>query len=235
MNENAIFRRRKLPHVDVEGKPTFITACLKGSLAAAGLKSIRDYRESLDARALPNGMSVADWEMNKQKLVFKRVDSLLDGKCPVDHLRDDRLAEIVQNAFLRFAGNRYRLYAFVVMPSHHHWVFLPEKKWSDEMSVRESGKERRKTPREVISHSVQSYTGTMCNRVLGTSGAFWQTETFDHYARDEAELLRIIDYVEQNPVVAGLVRKAEDFRWSSAFLRKQLKLNIGDNFTKPVG
>jgi len=223
MDKDAIVHRRKLPHVDLEGKPTFITACLEGSLPAAGLKRIRVYRDELNLRSIPNDISDADWEMMKHKLVFKLVDSLLDCECPITHLRDDRLAEIVQNAFLHFANERYRLYAFVVMPSHHHWVFLPDENWSEELAIRESGKDRPKTPREVISHSIQSYTGTMCNRVLRVDGSFWQTETFDHYARDEAEMFRIIDYIEQNPVVAGLVKNAEDYRWSSAFLRKQLR------------
>lgn len=196
-------------------------------MPAAGLKLIRDRRDELNGRPTPENMTSSDWEMKKHKLVFKLVDSLLDGECPVTHLNDARLAEIVQNAFLHFAGQRYRLYAFVVMPSHHHWVFLPDEKWSTELSIREAKKEHPKTPREVISHSIQSFTGTMCNRVLGLDGSFWQTETFDHYARDEAELMRIIQYIEQNPVVAGLAQNADQYRWSSAHLRKQLGLEPG--------
>jgi hypothetical protein len=76
-----------------------------------------------------------------------------------------------------------------------------------------------RTPREIISHSIQSYTATMCNRVRNATGPYWQDETFDHWARDESELLRIIHYIEQNPVVAGLVARAEDWQWSSARLR----------------
>lgn len=235
MIEQGITRRRKLPHVDVEGKPTFITACLNGSLPAAGLKQIRAYREELNARPKPENMNLSQWEMKKHKLVFKLVDSLLDGDCPVEHLKDDRLAEIVQNAFLHFAGERYRLFAFVVMPSHHHWVFLPDEKWAEELAIRGADKEKPRTPREVISHSIQSYTSTKCNRILGVSGSFWQTETFDHYARDEAELMRIIHYIEQNPVVAGLAQKAEDYRWSSAHFRKQLKLKPGEAIRVSVG
>ncbi len=40
MFENGVFRRRNLPHVDVEGKPTFITACLHGSIPTSGLREI---------------------------------------------------------------------------------------------------------------------------------------------------------------------------------------------------
>ena len=48
-------------------------------------------------------------------------------------------------------------------------------------------------------------------------------------------LVSIINYIEKNPVVAGLAKKPEEFCWSSAFLRKQLKLNIGDPIPKAVG
>ncbi|TWT80442.1 hypothetical protein CA13_18590 [Planctomycetes bacterium CA13] len=234
MADEWIFRRRNLPHVDVEGKPTFITACLSGSLSAAGLRKIRSYREELSNRSAPEDVTPEEWELKKHKLIFKLVDSLLDGAAPVQHLKDHRLARIVQNAFLHFADQRYRLYAFVVMPSHHHWVFLPDETWASELAVEQAGKARRKTPREAISHSIQSFTATQCNRTLCHSGAFWQTETFDHVVRDEAELMRIIHYIEQNPVVAGLVTNADDYHWSSARLRKQLDLKPGDAITKPV-
>ena len=235
MSDDWIFRRRMLPHVDVDGKPTFITACLDGSLSAAGLQQVRRYREELNSRPTPESMTAQNWELMKHKLTFKLVDSLLDGDPPVVHLKDDRLAKIVEDAFLHFTNERYHLYAFVVMPSHHHWVFLPTEIWSNEMALHQANKERRKTPREVFSHSIQSYTATQCNRVLGVSGSFWQTETFDHFARDDAELARIIDYIEQNPVKAGLVERAEDHRWSSARIRKQLGLEPGEAIPKLVG
>ena len=110
------------------------------------------------------------------------------------------------------------------MPSHHHWLFLPDAGWAEKFAVSQIGKTKRSTPRESISHSIQSYTGNQCNKVLGVSGAFWQSETFDNYVRDEDELARIIQYVEQNPVVAGLVGSADEYRWSSAHLRRQLGL-----------
>ena len=224
MTSEGIFRRRSLPHWDVPDKPVFITACLEGSIPAVGLSRIRHYREELDARQRPDHLSNTDWEHHKHKLAFAFVDKLLDQESPVTHLEDPRQAEIVQNAFLHFADQRYRLLAFVVMPSHHHWVFVPDEEWSA-FAVRQTraqGNER--TPREVISHSIQSYTATMCNRVRGEKGAYWQTETFDHWIRDEAELTRVIRYVENNPVSAGFVDCPEAWRWSSARLRKEFRL-----------
>lgn len=208
---------------------------LEGKLVAADLRRIRRHREELNSRPVPENMTPQDWELKKHKLTFKLVDSLLDGDPPVVHLKDVRLAKLVQDAFLHFADERYRRYAFVVMPSHHHWVFLPDETWVTELVVKQGDKDHRKTPREVISHSIQSYTATQCNRIIDSSGSFWQTETFGHFARDEPELMRIINYIEQNPVVAGLVANAEDYPWSSARIRKQLDVKPGEAIPKSVG
>ena len=202
---DMIFRRRRLPHVDVDGHPIFITACLDGSLSALGLSHIKSYRVELDSRPQPDDVTPAEWEHHKQKMLFSFVDEILDGDCPVRHLEDVRQAEVVQNAFLHFANERYKLLAFVVMPTHHHWLFLPNETWAIK-AVREARERtgKRKTPREIISHSIQSYTATMCNRIRGVEGNYWQQETFDHWSRDEAESLGIIKYIETNPVKAGL-------------------------------
>ena len=226
MNEDTV-RRRNLPHIDVDGKPYFITACLHDSIPAVGLSKIRRYREELAARPVPSGKTESQWKMTRQKLVFKMVDHLLDHESTVKHLSDDRLASVVQDSLLHFADERYHLFAFVVMPSHHHWLFLPIDEWADKQdsSIR--------TPRETISHSVQSFTGTQCNRILGRQGKFWQTETFDHFVRDEDEMFRIMNYIENNPVAAGLCKEPEQFRWSSARLRKELGIAPGDPIPNP--
>jgi len=226
---DMIFRRRRLPHQDVEGHPIFITGCLEGGLPASGLSRINRYREELESRPRPQDMTEPDWEHHKHKLLFDFVDRLLDGESPVCHLKDERQAAIVQNAFLHFANERYRLLAFVAMPSHHHWLFLPDEAWSVAAVARARAKgSQQRAPREIISHSIQSYTATMCNRVRGETGMYWQHETFDHWVRDELEMLRIIYYIENNPVKAGLAATAEEYRWSSARIRKELGLKPDD-------
>lgn len=234
MNWKGIIRRRHLPHWDVEGAPYFITACLEGSIPAAGMKRIQEYRAELDMRPRPKKFSASDWEHHKEKLLFVFVDELLDHHSPVKHLADDRQAEIIQNAFLHFANERYSLLAFVVMPSHHHWLFLPNESWVATLSSERRGT-RQPSPREIISHSIQSYTATMCNRIRGQSGSYWQTETYDHWVRDEHEMLRIIDYIERNPVKAGLVDRPEDWPWSSARVHATNGTHRGDLILKPVG
>ena len=53
--------------------------------------------------------------------------------------------------------------------------------------------------------------------MLGLTGRpFWQDESYDHMVRNEREFEKIRSYIEENPVRAGLVREASEYRWSSA-------------------
>jgi len=106
----------------------------------------------------------------------------------VRHLADPQLAQIVHDALWFLAGERYNLLAFVVMPSHLHWVISPTPAYCEAVSSSSDSR----TPRERIMKSVKGYTARQCNRKLGKTGRFWQDESFDHCVRDELELLRII-------------------------------------------
>jgi putative transposase len=53
------------------------------------------------------------------------------------------------------------------------------------------------------------------NLMQQTSGHLFQGR-YASYAMDEAHLMIALRYVENNPVQAGLVRAAEEWRWSSA-------------------
>ena len=49
-----------------------------------------------------------------------------------------------------------------------------------------------------------------------TGSPFGQEESYDHLVRHMAEFGKIRNYIEENPVRAGLAREASDYRWSSA-------------------
>ena len=69
--------------------------------------------------------------------------------------------------------------------------------------------------------SLKSYTARQANKLLGRTGEpFWQRESYDHWVRDEAEHRRIISYIENNPVKAGLVNSPRKYPWSSAKVRE---------------
>ena len=120
---DGIFRRRHLPHWDVPDATYFVTVCLKGSIPAAGYRELEEYRRELEARPRPVNTSDTEWEYRKEKLVFAKLDELLDGCPAVRHFDNPDLASVVRDSICHFADVRYRLLSYVVMPSHIHWVF----------------------------------------------------------------------------------------------------------------
>ena len=174
-------------------------------------------------------MDAGEWELRKHKLAFARLDQWLDGAPAVRHLEKAEASQIVRDSFYHFAGERYHLLAYVVMPSHFHWVFHPIREWCETVARREN----RGTPRETIMHSLKSYTANQCNRLLGSEGTFWQDESYDHCVRDDEELERILEYVEMNPVKANLAEEPHQRRFSSAYDRRQWDIPPGEPLLPP--
>jgi putative transposase len=134
---------------------------------------------------------------------FVAMDRILDGARhgPTD-LGMPEIAELVVNAL--FAGEckfrRYELHAFVVMQNHVHILVTPS------------------VPSTKWLGPLKGFTAHAANLLLGTTGTpFWQDESYDHLVRDDREFGRIRDYIEWDPVKAGLVDTVEKFRWSSAW------------------
>ncbi len=138
---------------------------------------------------------------------FVWMDRYLDraGSGPL-FLRQPHLAAmVVESLYKGVALGQYDLGAFVVMANHVHVLLLP-----------------RIAPSRLLQ-SLKGFTAREANRRLGRTGeAFWQAESYDRWVRDEAEYGRIAAYIENNPVKAELVERAEDYPWSSAHPRKGL-------------
>jgi putative transposase len=132
-----------------------------------------------------------------------RIERDLDAGLGACWLSRAEIASLVQQALLHFDGTRSRLLAWCVMPNHVHVVV--------EMVGRDSLGD--------VVGSWKSFTARRANMQLGRSGAFWHADSFDRYMRNEEHLAQTIEYVELNPVKAGLVGNASDWRWSSASLR----------------
>ena len=63
--------------------------------------------------------------INVDTALRKRIELYLDqgyGECLS---KDPRIAESVQNSFLFFDGESYRLTAWVIMPNHAHMLMTP--------------------------------------------------------------------------------------------------------------
>ena len=105
------------------------------------------FRQELVSWPRPAKSSEEEWELRKHKLVFARFDQLIDLQPTVRHLQNPEAANIVRDALYHFAGERYDLIAYVVMPSHFHWVFHPRREWVESLAA---DAEPTRTPRERI-------------------------------------------------------------------------------------
>jgi putative transposase len=133
---------------------------------------------------------------------FAAMDRLLDGACVGPfYLRQPAVADMVVEA-IQYNGNNlahYVLHAYVVMPNHVHLLATPAVA----------------LPR--LTKSLKGITSKRANAMLAMTGSsFWQEESYDHRVRNEREFEKIRNYIEENPVRAGLARDARQYRWSSA-------------------
>ncbi len=134
----------------------------------------------------------------------RRIETYEDTGYGACFLGDARIAKLTEDALLFFDGARYRLLAWCVMPNHVHSLFEMVEGYS----------------LGGILHSWKSYTAKEANRILGRKGQFWDEDYYDRFIRDDGHLRNAIHYIEQNPVKAGLVTDAAQWRHSSARRRK---------------
>jgi REP element-mobilizing transposase RayT len=72
-------------------------------------------------------------------------------------------------------------------------------------------------PLSAIVRGWKSHSAREANRWLAREGAFWMTDYFDRFIRDERHYAAVREYIHLNPVKAGLCAAPEDWRWSSAW------------------
>jgi len=92
-----------------------------------------------------------------------------------------------------------QIWSYCLMPNHVHLIAVP----GAEDSLHKA-----------IGEAHRRYTRYI-NFQKGWKGYLWQGR-FASYPMDEQHLLAAVRYIELNPVRAGLAKKPEDYRWSSA-------------------
>jgi len=187
--EVTIRDRGRLPHWEKEGATYFVTFRLVDSLPKAVLDRIESERRAIVATAnqLHRELS-ADESKKIQRLSTPIIEQYLDTGTGACHLRNPLIAEELATTFRHFDEKRYRLFAWCIMPNHIHVVvrLFPGHSLADTI------------------HSWKSFSAKQANRVLGTHGAFWQREYYDHLIRSEEEFEHAVRYVAENPAKANL-------------------------------
>ncbi len=156
--------------------------------------------------SLPKRAEIA--QIQSPGKAFVAIDRELDraGYGPT-WLLDQPVAGCVHDA-LQFGEKKlglYELTAWVIMANHVHILIYPKAELSK------------------ITKGIKNYSALRANAILGRTGApFWQQESYDHWVRGPEEFEKIVRYIEENPVSAGIVGSVAEWRWSSGQARRPI-------------
>ncbi|WP_209019416.1 transposase [Chlorobaculum sp. 24CR] len=185
------YSRGYLPHFDSGEVVQSVTFRLADSLPRAALRVLEERLAD---------MPKTEAERERRASIEQWLDAGM-GCCVLQH---PEIAVLVQDNLLRFDGERYRLFAWCIMPNHVHLLLEPL------ISL------------ATIVQRLKSWTARVCNAKAAEFGlavpdhGFWMREYWDRFIRNEEHFYQAIWYIHENPVNAGLCTVPEEWRWSSA-------------------
>lgn len=220
----SAFYRRKLPHIQPAEGTFFVTFRLFGSVPKSVVAQLKDELhfaiceiENDRKRTLNRYGHLSDaWtekieriykkkELLLQIKLFEKADKILDSSLhePL-WLRQPNIASTVAEALHHRADRLYTLWSFTIMANHVH-VLLTMKPDAP--------------PLWKVLQEIKKFTGLQANRQLGRSGPFWEQESYDHLVRAnksdlQTNFSRILWYILDNPVKAGIVKKWDDYPYT---------------------
>ncbi len=122
------------------------------------------------------------------------------GKLPQQgfSLNDEPIAQILRDTIHFYNGKMYVLHSYCLMSNHVHLLLCALQRDNGSYYTVDQ-----------IVQSLKKYSAKKINEILGREGQFWDQYYFDRIIRDEDNYRRVMDYVLNNPVKAGLVDRAE--------------------------
>lgn len=222
------FYRKKLPHWQPPEGTFFITFRLFGSIPKPVIERLKSaYDDALyqieaqeaeevgKVRKEQNIMGKLPLDIlrkiesisnkkryDEQKRYFKRFEDFLDSNLNEPHyLKNPDVAALNAQSLHFYDEKRYKLWAFCIMSNHVHVLLtlLPgaPNLWK-------------------VVQDIKKFTAAKGNQILGRKGEkFWEDESYDHLVREkEGEFDRILRYILNNPVKAGIVEEWQAYNWS---------------------
>ena len=142
-----------------------------------------------------------DTSINKQhRHIFSAMESWLDrAEGHKDLARPDIAQMLIEAITFRQDNRTWDMIEFVIMPNHIHLFFslLQEPLY------------------DVLTTFKRWTAGQALDLLSRQDERFWHREWFDHWSRSPEEDERIIAYIRNNPVKAGLVASYELWPYGS--------------------
>ena len=200
--------RGYLPHIEnkqyqmitfrlYDSVPKEVVEEWKEMLSLLGGQLTSSQREQQERPPRRHSFSTYKTEADRLLALLDKYEDAGYGSCV---LKNDNVAKIVHDAIFFYHGKKYNVISWCIMPNHVHVLIEVMKNIS----------------LSSILHSWRSFSSNEINKVLNRSGRLWMPEYFDRFIRDNDHFNNVVDYIHNNPVKAGLVKEATDYKWSSA-------------------
>jgi len=201
MTKKEFFTRR-LPHWHPDNATFFVTFGLEGSLPAAVVAQIQAEHEALRQQLQTEKDPERRSDLHSlSKQLFERYDHYLDQGQGERWLANPDVAQAVCDQTKILHPEYYHLYACCVIPTHVHLL-------ADTMDIPHPPPAKDGKQLTPLSHALfllKGRTARLSNQFLNRKVTFWRRESYDHVVRNEKEFERILGYILNNPVKAGLV------------------------------
>jgi hypothetical protein len=207
------YYRNRLPHIAPIGATFFVTFRLGDSLPQTVFRELsRKLRE--EKLAIRNTTSPADKEkrIDFHQSFFEKYERQLDGSpYGACYLGDPEVAQILADRLHAFDGELYELQAYCIMPNHVHLLlgFWPQA--VDEKGFYKATVEGGFHQLDKVMKLIKGGSSYLINKALGRSGPLWAKDSYDHFVRNDQSWGRILNYIVNNPVKAGLIKEPEEW------------------------
>ena len=202
--ENKEFYLRHLPHFQPLGGTFFVTYNLAGSIPAEVTMKLQQEYDFKTKELMRNKSDSSSFETLRKKHFLQYEIFLNTNTSGPHYLKDDSIAEIVAKSLHFWDGKSLELICFCIMSNHVHVVMrLFDKEEASSLIYLHK-----------VMQSIKQFSAKKANRLLGKEGQFWQRESYDYQVRDREKLYRVIGYVLDNPVKAGLCERRDQWKWS---------------------
>jgi REP element-mobilizing transposase RayT len=209
MEEIVEKHRHHLPHLQLTEQIIFLTWRLAFTLPKPMLEHIDQMRDTLQ-QIHARGLYTSEELYLEYYQQLEKYDTYL-GKCELAgfSLCAAGIGDMITETFRFYDGKLYELHCYCVMPNHVHLLVRP---MQDEAGTFHKD--------SVIVQRIKSFTARQINTSRGFAGKVWCENYFDRYIRHEKDYYKVVEYILNNPLKAGLVK--DPGHWRHAWFRGQL-------------